>query len=197
MIQIDDAGWGSLVSGVLIGAYRTETGEFACDEIPVAFFQGEAFARKAYLEESYGVARRVLDQLRVGKDEPIEICTGYVLEGVRAMLDVDGYSWRAGKITGALQDKIEHDLLNRVRALGVQTDYATLTTKQGLYFYQCVKWLKGGNLNAARPVPERELLCKTGWATYRAWAYNSYERAKQIAKAIKQGRHEQSAMTLN
>jgi hypothetical protein len=71
----------------------------------------------------------------------------------------------------------------------VQTDYATLTTKQGLYFYQCVKWLKGGDLNAARPMPERERLCKTGWATYRAWAYNSYEKAKRIANAIKQGRH--------
>ena len=104
MIQIDDAGWGSLVGGVLIAATRTETGEFACGEIPVAFFQSEAFARKAYLEESRDVARRVLEQLHVGKDEPIEICTGYVLEGVRSMLDADGYSsWRTGKIAGALQ----------------------------------------------------------------------------------------------
>ena len=198
MIQIDDTGWGSLVGGMLIGAIRTETGEFACDEIPVTFFQGEAFARKAYLEESRDVARRVLEQLRVGKGEPIEICTGYVLEGVRSMLDADGYtSWRTGKITGALQDKIEHDLLSRVRALGVQTDYATLTTKQGLYFYQCVKWLKGGNLSAVHPVPERELLCKTGWATYRAWAYNPYEKAKQIAHAMKNNRRAQTAMMLN
>ncbi len=78
MIQIDDAGWGSFVGGVLIGAYRTETREFACNEILVTFILGEAFARKAYLEVSRDVARRVLEQLRVGKDEPIEICTGYI-----------------------------------------------------------------------------------------------------------------------
>jgi len=40
-IQIDDAGWGCLLLGVLIGAYRVETGEFAFGEIAVEHFQNE------------------------------------------------------------------------------------------------------------------------------------------------------------
>ena len=47
-IQIDDAGWGCLLLGVLIGAYRVETGEFAFGEISVEHFQNGAFARQGY-----------------------------------------------------------------------------------------------------------------------------------------------------
>ena len=51
MIQIDDAGWGSLVGGVVVGVYRTTTGEFTHGVVAPRFFQGAAFAGKEYLDQ--------------------------------------------------------------------------------------------------------------------------------------------------
>ncbi len=189
MIQIDDAGWGCLLGGVLIGAYREETQEFACAETPVDQFQGAAFIEKAYLSDAVDAARDVLAQLKVEKDEPIRICTGYVLDGIRGMLEAEGYQWQTAKIVGPLQERIEGALLERLHALGVRDmDYETLTGKQGLAYYKCLRWLKGGNINARQPAPGREQFAKTGWATYRAWAYLPYAQAKAEAKRIKNRR---------
>ena len=33
MVLIDDAGWGSIIGGVLYGVCRVETGEFLFDEV--------------------------------------------------------------------------------------------------------------------------------------------------------------------
>lgn len=190
-IQIDDAGWGCLLGGVLIAAYRVETGEFACAEIPVEQFQGRAFAEKHYLAGAVEAARSALAQLAAGKEEPIQVCTGYVLEGIRGMLAKEGYTWQTAKITGPLQEKIESELLVRLQALGVEMNYQTLTQKQGLAFYICLRWLKGGNINAKAPAQTRERFAKTGWSTYRAWAFRPYQQAKIEAGRIKSGRRQE------
>ena len=96
-----------------------------------------------------------------------------------------GYPVRAAKITGPLQMRIETALLERLQALGLSLDYATLTEKQGRLFVECLRWLKGGDLDASRPLPERERLAKTGWSSYRVWAYNPYAQAKALAGQAK------------
>jgi len=184
-IQIDDAGWGCLIGGVLIGAYRVENGEFLYGEIPVEKFQGEAFTRKEYRQSAVDIAGDLLARLQVGKSEPIQVCTGYVLGEIRNWLQHNQYSWQPAKITGQLQDRIETALLERLHELGLtDVNYETLTQKQGLLFYHCVKWLKGGNPNATRVLPERERLAKTGWASYPVWAGNPYHQAKYKRKAM-------------
>ena len=191
-IQIDDAGWGCLLGGVVIGAYRLDTQAFVWGEVPVAQFQGNAFTQKAYLTSATDMTRDLLAKLNVSKEEPIHVCTGYVLDGVRQMLHAGGYNWQTAKITGPLQTLVETALVQRLHQIGVtDLDYETLTAKQGLAFYKCLKWLKGGNVNATRTAPERERFAKTGWATYRAWAYRPYAQAKAEARLLKQKRHSQ------
>ena len=80
-IQIDDAGWGCLLGGTLIGAYHVETQVFRFAEIPVKQFQGAAFARKDYLTGAVTVAQGLFEALGVERDEPIQMCRGYVLDG--------------------------------------------------------------------------------------------------------------------
>lgn len=46
MIQIDDAGSGSLVGGTCIGAVRKETGEFHFDFIPIEYYKKPYFQAK-------------------------------------------------------------------------------------------------------------------------------------------------------
>lgn len=186
MIQLDDSGWGSLVGGVIIGACRVESPrtQHAFREVPVSYFQGEAFKKKLYLGVAADLALELMEELHVDKKELVQVCTGYVLEAVRMKLAAERYEVVAAKIGEPLQTLIEQELLDRVTALGVQTDLETITTKQGLYFWQCLNWLKGADMKAGA-LPQREKHCKTGWDSFRVWADLPYERAKTEAKRLK------------
>ena len=187
MIQIDDAGWGCVVGGVLIGVYRDGTDEFTYGLVAPRFFQGQAFAAKAYMAEGGVQVAVCFDHLQVRADEEILCCTGYVLDGVCEWLAEHGYIVKRGKITGRLQDRIEGALQEYLAGLGFVVDYATLTApdKKGLFWWKQVAWLKGGNVNATRSVPDRIELCKTGWDSFDTWANNPYDKAKAKGKAAK------------
>ncbi len=187
MIQVDDAGWGSLVGGVVIGCYRPETEEFVHGVVAPRFFQGAAFASKEYLAEAARQAAACFERLRVGKGEPVEICTGYVLEGIREWLTVQGYSWEPARITGPLQKRVERAFWEHLRSLGfdVPFDLYTDPTRRGLLWWRQVAWLKGGDADATAPVPERAAVCKTGWASYSVWATHPYREARRLARQMR------------
>lgn len=187
MIQIDDAGWGSLLLGCGIGGYRVETGEFVYREVPVELFQENNFASEKYQDGAVQAAQEVLKEIRHTHGEPIEICTGYVLESIRHYLASNGYSWKSGKIIGPLQEKIENRFLKSLTEIGFHIDYEMLTQKQGLFFYKALKWLKGENINGT-VLPDRKRFAKTGWPTYHIWAAMPYEEAKVKAKKLKNDR---------
>jgi hypothetical protein len=151
----------------------------------VEMFQGAAFARKEYLGGAARLAAQLFEQLRVPRDEPVEICSGYVLDGVREWLSGAGYRWRPVKVEGPLQVLAETTLQQRLQQIGLDVDYETLTGKHGLLFWLCLRWLKGGDVDAARVLPEREGYAKTGWASYSIWASHPYEEAKRLAREAK------------
>ncbi|MBE0427228.1 MAG: hypothetical protein IBX72_11375 [Nitrospirae bacterium] len=188
MIQIDDAGWGSLLLGVIIAGYRPETSKFICTEIPVEMFQGENFSKEAYRKGAVKAAEYVLSKLDYHQNEHIEICTGYVLDGIRGYLSAKGLCYKSGKITGPLQEKIEMQMLENLKKIGLKDlDYETVTEKHGLFFWKSLRWLKGGDVNG-RVLSDREKFAKTGWPTYHIWALMPYERARVEAKRYKNNR---------
>lgn len=187
MIQIDDAGWGSLLGSTIIGAYRVETAEFMWEELPIAAFQGTAFARKAYLEEAVLAARLALQRLAATPEEKIECCSGYVLAAVRDDLHTQGYAVQVVRVVGPLQEKIEAAFRECLRRLGFECT-AEVQAAPGKLFYQALKWLKGGNVDACMAVAERERWAKTGWATYRIWVEHPYKLARWLAAQHKQER---------
>ena len=79
-IQIDDAGYGSLVGPTFIGAYRTETGDFVYGEVALRFFQGTVFRKGEYIREASRVIRSLLEQLDSQPSETLEICTGNIFD---------------------------------------------------------------------------------------------------------------------
>ena len=208
-IQLDDAGWGCLIGGVIVGAYRLETQEFACEEIPARFFQPPLFGQRAsacactpacagthadrhadrYLDKAVEVAGRLLmDELGVQPGEEIQVCSGYVLSNVGPWLAQAGLLGRKVKVEGPLQVLVETALQQSLAALGLDVSYDVLTRKQGLLFWKCLHWLKGGNINATRAVAERERHAKTGWASYGIWVGHPYAQAKQLAAQAKAAR---------
>jgi len=179
-IQIDDAGWGSLIGGVLIAGLRLETDEFAVADIGVEYFQGDAFARKTYLGAAVEATQKVLEDLKSPSDEAIEICSGYVHEDTRAWLTGSGRPWRVVKVGGRLQELIEAAFADYLRRLGFPYDGST--ENYGALFYKAVVWLKDGKPERAGMNAEKVRVAKTGWDSFPFYRDHPYRRAKILAQ---------------
>lgn len=153
-IQIDDAGWGSLVGPTFIGAYRLETGEFAYGTVDIRFFQGRAFARKEYLQETTRVIQELLEKLGADGDEPLEVCTGYIFDHAHRNL---GRKVRQRKITGHLQELIEQVATDYLLDMDIPIDGVE---PGGQHFMICLNWV-------AEDLEKRERFVKTGWKSWR------------------------------
>ena len=192
MIQIDDAGWGSLVGGVLIGVYRDTDRAFRFDEVAPLFFQGDRYLNKDYLQEAGTIALRLLMELGVPRSEEIFLCTGYCLDGVYSKLLEHGYCVSRGKITGPLQDKIEHTLRTVLECkYSFKVTYEELTSleKKGLFWWKQIHWLKDGNIDRHGFNNQKSVSCKTGWSTWPAWSKLPYSMAGNEAKRLKTKAH--------
>ncbi len=180
MIQIDDAGWGSPIGGVLIAGYRPTTDEFQVAEIAVEHFQGDAFAHKTYLAAAAEATRQVLAALKSPPDERVEICSGYVHDKTHAWLAQSGHPWEIIKVVGALQQLIEAALAEYLRGLGFEPPKST--EQYGVLFYQAIRWLKNGHLDHTGMSAERMRVAKTGWASFPFYRDYPYVQAKQLAR---------------
>ncbi|HCJ56803.1 MAG TPA: hypothetical protein DHV55_05190, partial [Clostridiaceae bacterium] len=69
MIQIDDAGSGSLIGGTCIGALRCETGEYYYEIIPPILYDKTNFKNKSYLYYTTQIVKNALEILQVNENE--------------------------------------------------------------------------------------------------------------------------------
>ena len=155
-LQIDDAGVGDLLHGVVIGAYRPETGESSYDIIDVRFFQQPEFGKKAYLEQASEVVKHVIDKMKLTENESILICSSFIFE--RAVTDLEKEYGKervtVAKITGEAQRFVEIAYLDEIRNLGYEP-LAEREEKRARSFFHMLRWLKKD--------PQRLKHAKTGW----------------------------------
>jgi len=170
-IYIDDAGWGDLVGGCLLGFLREETGEYVVKMIEVSHFRPPNFVKKTYLKEALRLAREALEELKVTKEEEIKICTGSVLSEISSTLMEEGYKVKPMRIEGKLQDLVENSLLDYYAALGVPRE--TLSVKCGRErFYALIRWVM-------EDFKGRERYVKTGWKSWNnKWKYWKPKKGK-------------------
>lgn len=109
VLQIDDAGWGFPLCGVMVGVSDGQDVQTAT--VPVEFFRKEgenAYQTKRYLDVYMDLALALLDFYGASPEtHRIEICTGYVNQPLRDRLRNLGYDARVMEITGVLQDRLE------------------------------------------------------------------------------------------
>jgi hypothetical protein len=155
-LQIDDAGVGDLLHGVVVGAYRSATKEFTYEMVDVEFFQQPKFGRKAYLEEASKVVMKIVDKMKLAEDEPILICSSYLFEkAVRDLREKYGKERvTVMKITGDAQRFVETAYLDEVRNLGYEP-LSEREDKRARSFFHMLRWLKRD--------PRRFRHAKTGW----------------------------------
>jgi CxxC-x17-CxxC domain-containing protein len=154
-IIVDDAGSGDLLFGVVVGAYREETGEFRYDVIDVKFYQN-LFCEKEYLQESSRVTSRLVAALKVKPKEEIHVCQGNIFdEAVADLQKVHGEEQVSRvKVTGEAQRLVEIAYLDEIRNLGYEP-LEEREAKRAKSFFHMMRWLKSN--------PEMLRYAKTGW----------------------------------
>ena len=168
-VIVDDAGSGDLLFGVVVGAYREETGEFKYDMIDVRFYQ-EIFSEKEYLQESSRVVSKLVAYFNLKPDETIHICQGCIFDvAAEELRKVYGENRvKRVRVVGEAQRLVEIAYLDEIRNLG----YEPLTEreeKRGKSFFHMMRWLKNN--------PEMLRYAKTGWP--RLKNYHLFKRFHQ------------------
>jgi len=154
-VIVDDAGSGDLLFGVVVGAYREETGDFKYDLIDVRFYQ-EIFREKEYLQESSRVVSKLVAGFNLVADEEIHICQGCIFDvAAEELKKVYGEDRvKRIRVIGEAQRLVEIAYLDEIRNLGYEPLYER-EEKRGKSFFHMMRWLKDN--------PEMLRYAKTGW----------------------------------
>jgi hypothetical protein len=142
-IEIDDAGTGDILFGVVIGAYRPEDDHFIYDMIDVRYFQEPVYDKMRHLNEARRVALGLVERLELREEEKILICTGDVLnEAAEALLEQYGEGRiERGKIEGRAQFLVERAYTDELRNIGYESR-EDRTEKWGKSFWHMYNWVK-------------------------------------------------------
>ncbi len=162
MIEIDDAGSGSLIGGTGIGILRTETREYLFSLIPLSFFQEPLFQEKKYQQYVIRIVQEAVTKMKISKDEPIRVCRSYIFDELRTWLTAQGYSWESTKIEGPLQNLVEYSFSQYVISLGLPQNFVQ-HARYAFGFHRLFKWVLAD-------FPNRAPLCKSGWKSWQRWS---------------------------
>lgn len=171
-ILIDDAGWGDLLLGVVIGALEPPDPRYLERRIPISSFQPPHFQNKRYLEDAVKIGEEIVEVMQPDAETRFKVCSGYVLSSIRRYLRDRGFKVEVVEVTGELQEKVERGYLRWCREVGVPTE--RLEDKRR--FWTFLEWV-------AKKPELREKLVKTGWKSWkRKWrekAFQMHTRSKE------------------
>lgn len=156
VIQIDDAGIGFPLCGIMVGV--TDGAAIWTDTVDVKFFQGNAYENKEYVRDYTQRGLRILTKMNISpKTHRIEICSGFINIALKDRLRELGYEVSITDIKGLLQDKLEALYRRHVEEItgkNLGYDPKGLTERQiVMNFNSAVNWGK-------KFAPE---LLKSGW----------------------------------
>ncbi|MEM2914034.1 MAG: hypothetical protein QXH91_01340, partial [Candidatus Bathyarchaeia archaeon] len=121
-ILIDDAGWGDLILGVVIGALKLPDRKYMERRIPVSSFQPPNFANKRYLDDAVRIAEEIVEAMQPDKETLFKVCSGYILSRVRKYLRSRGFHVEEAAITGELQERVERSYIKWCEKVGVPAE---------------------------------------------------------------------------
>ena len=167
--MIDDAGWGDLILGVVIGALQLPRGRYMRRRIPVSSFQSPNFENKRYLDDAVKIAKEIVEVMQPDRETRFKVCTGYVLSGIRDYLRKQRFNVQEVKITGKLQEMVERSYIRWCKEVGVPAE----RLKDRRRFWALLEWV------AEKP-KLREKLVKTGWKSWKQkWREKAFKKSQK------------------
>ncbi|MDI6602315.1 MAG: hypothetical protein QME46_11170 [Thermoanaerobacteraceae bacterium] len=166
MIQIDDAGSGSLIGGTCIGILRIETMEYYYEIIPLDYYNTDNFKKKMYLYFTLDIIKKGISILKISKKEQINICRGYMFDISCKWLYQNNYLVKRDKIEEPLQEIVENTFQNYTNKLGLSEIFIKYN-KYPFQFHNIIKWVYADYEN-------RKSLCKVGWKSWQKYGKSDY-----------------------
>ncbi|MFW6110475.1 MAG: hypothetical protein ACOC6H_00380 [Thermoproteota archaeon] len=155
-ILVDDAGWGDLLLGVVIGSLSPPDPRYMERRIPTSSFQSPNFEKKKYLDDAIRIADEIVEVMQPDENTRFKICSGYVLSSIRSHLREQGFKVEEVEVTGELQEKVERGYLRWCREVGVPVN----RLEDEKRFWPLLEWV-------AKKPELRERLVKTGWDSWK------------------------------
>lgn len=169
IIEIDDAGTGAPVGGVVIGILKDN--HFHYEVIPIKFFQEEHNASNEIIKnEVLKVVMRLLNKVDFDAEQDIiHVCRGDIFRKVREALDEYGYKWVSTKIVSKLQDLVEAAFDFHLIDLGIPRLLVKRLLEYRQYVVTLLKWV-------ALDINSRKKFVKTKFPIWRTeWKYAQVE----------------------
>jgi hypothetical protein len=162
MIQIDDSGWGSLLGGVMVGVYDTDSDQLYSRLIPVSFFQRRKFENQDYTKRALQIAQAGIQLFTNYPDDSgihIQVCRGYVLSEVRDWIERNCSHYTKIEyvdIKDPLQSALEAKFSKSLEKIGVPAGKSGGAHR--ISFNDMLSWIKED--------PTRIKHVKTGWKSW-------------------------------
>jgi hypothetical protein len=170
-IQIDAAGWGSLLLGVVIGALKPPDPMLMERRIPIASFQAPNFQKKKYFEDSIRIADEIIRVMQPDESTCFKVSSEYVLSALRSHLASRGFNVQKVEPSSELRGMVERGYLRWCSEVGVPEE----VLRDRKRFWSFLEWV------AEKP-HTREGLVKTGWASWqRKWREEIYTRPLNLS----------------
>jgi CxxC-x17-CxxC domain-containing protein len=176
-IVVDDAGSGDLLFGVVIGAYRLETGEFKYDLVDVKFFQPGLFKEKKFMQETTRIAAELVAALKLKTNEAVHMCQGNIFDDAAAELRKVYGEDRVQRIrvVDEPQRLTEIAYLDEIRNLGYEP-LAEREEKRAKSFFHMMRWLTAN--------PAMLQYAKTGWPRLARYRLFKEFHGESLYKAV-------------
>ncbi|UCG36357.1 MAG: hypothetical protein JSV64_07040 [Candidatus Bathyarchaeota archaeon] len=169
VILVDNAGWGELILGVVIGALNLNLQDprYMERRIPISSFQSPNFEKKEYLDDTVKIANKIVQVMQLDVGATFKVCSGYVLSSIREYLRGRGFRVEEVEVIGELQEKVERGYIRWCKEMGVPAE--RLEDKERFWIF--LEWV------SERP-ELREKLVKTGWRSWKKkWREKAFRRA--------------------
>ena len=170
-VSIDDAGWGDLLLGVVIGAHKLPDHRFMDRRIPVSSFQPPNYENKKYLDDAVKIAKEIVEVMRPDEETRFKVCSGYVLSSIRKYLAERGFHVEKVETSGELRELVDRSYIKWCKEVGVPAENLQVKNR----FSTFLKWV------AENPT-EREKLVKTGWKSWKQkWRAKTFKKTSQAS----------------
>ena len=146
---------------------RVGSNETYVGQIPLQLFRDNKFSQKLYLDEATRIVFEGLENLKVSKAEPINVCSGYLLSKASDGLRSKGFNLSIQRIVGKTQKLAENEFVKSLVKMGVEDE---INVSKMRSFKRLLSWVR-------EDLPERERFVKTGWKSWTKYGkvYNDHE----------------------
>ncbi len=172
VVLVDDAGWGDLILGVVVGALRLSDHEYVEHRIPTSSFQPPNFGNERYLDEAVKIAEEIIDVMQVDEETVIKTGSGKVLSRIRKHLKDQGFNIEEVEETGELQEKVDKSYVEWCVEAGVPQERLDVEER----FWSLLDWV------GEKP-KSRGKLVKTGWGTWQLGFVN-HDTLMKVARVL-------------